>query len=154
AGFQYYESAALQCRARAYCAANFDFRPFGGGDYRVIGGNPGTIIDAVTLVPLAAIPHGQDGTDVRAGNLLPGAANYSDTVAYNDILPQQTMRSVFANASYKISKDWQWGLSGSYSARDFKLTTPQGTANLPVPATNAFNHLGKSVLVAYDPTSD
>src|SRR5204862_290290 len=64
-GFQFNDSAALACNTRAYCAANGDFRRFGGGDLRGVGGNPGTILDPGTLAPLAAIPHGQDGTQLN-----------------------------------------------------------------------------------------
>src|ERR1700674_4572769 len=58
-GFQFNDSDALRCSARAYCAANADFRGFGGTDLRGFASNPCTILDAK---PIAAIPHGQDGT--------------------------------------------------------------------------------------------
>ena len=74
-GFQFNDSAALACGARAYCAANGDFRRFGGSDLRGVGGNPGTILDPSTLAPIAAIPHGQDGTQLTAAQLIPGAVN-------------------------------------------------------------------------------
>src|SRR6267142_6963315 len=41
AGFQFNDSDALQCSARAYCAANADFRRFGGTDLRSFASNPG-----------------------------------------------------------------------------------------------------------------
>jgi iron complex outermembrane recepter protein len=153
-GFEYNDSAALACSARAYCAANGDFRRFGGGDLRSAGGSPGTILNPDTLVPIAAIPHGQDGTRLTAAQLIPGAANYTDNVSNNDILPQQTMRSAFLSGSHQITDHWELSVDGQYSSRTFKSTFPQYANNVLVPATNAFNYLGGPVRVAYDFTPD
>ena len=153
-GFQYDDSAALACSARAYCAANTDFRRFGGSDLRRVGGNPGTILDPDTLAPIAAIPHGQDGTQLTAAQLIPGAVNYTNNVNYNDILPSQTMRSAFVSSSYRPADNWEISLDGRYSSRDFRSTFPQPAGIFTVPASNAFNHLGGPVVVAYDFTSD
>src|SRR3984893_12639666 len=38
-GFQFNDSDALRCSARAYCAANADFRRFGGTDFRGVAWN-------------------------------------------------------------------------------------------------------------------
>jgi len=153
-GFQYDDSAALACSARTYCAANSDFRSFGGSDLRGIGSNPGTIVDPDTLAPIAAIPHGQDGTQLTAEQLIPGAVNYTNNVNYNDILPSQTMRSAFVSASYRLADNWEISFDGRYSLREFKATFPQPAGYFTVPANNAFNHLGGPVVVAYDFTSD
>jgi outer membrane receptor protein involved in Fe transport len=153
-GVQYDDSRALACSARAYCAANGDFRRFGGSDLRVVGGNPGTIVDPLTLVPRAAIPHGQDGSHLTASQLIAGTANYANTVIDNDILPQQKMRSAFMSAAYTLSSRWELSVDGRYSSRDFLSTFPQPVDLYSVPAGNAFNHLGGPVRVAYDFTSD
>jgi iron complex outermembrane recepter protein len=150
AGFQFNDSDALRCSARAYCAANADFRRFGGTDLRGFESNPGTIIDPL----MAAIPHGQDGTQLSAAQLIPGTANYTDNVTDNDILPQQTMRSAFVSASYKVTEQWELAADGRYSRRDFRFTYPVPPDDFWVPATNAFNHLGRPVLVAYDFSRD
>ena len=154
AGFQFNDSDALRCNARAYCAANADFRRFGGTDLRGFASNPGTILDPHTLAPVAAIPHGQDGTSLTAAQLIPGAANYTNNVADNDILPRQIMRSAFASASYKVTEQWEISADGRYSSRDFRFTFPVPPDDFLVPATNAFNHLGGPVLVAYDFSRD
>ena len=153
-GFEYNESAALACSARTYCAANSDFRRFGGSDFRGVGSNPGTIVDPDTLAPIAAIPHGQDGTQLTAAQLIPGAVNYTNNVNYNDILPSQTMRSAFVSASYRPADNWEISFEGRYSSREFKSTFPQPAGYFTVPANNAFNHLGGPVVVAYDFTTD
>ena len=80
AGFQLNDRDALRCSARAYCAANADFRRVGGTDLRGFASNPGTILDPNTRAPNAAIPHGQGGTQLTAAQLIPGAANYTDNV--------------------------------------------------------------------------
>jgi outer membrane receptor protein involved in Fe transport len=154
AGFQFNDSDALRCSARAYCAANGDFRPFGGTDLRGVASNPGTIVDPFTLAPIAAIPRGQDGTQLSAAQLIPGAANYTDSVTGNDILPRQLMRSGFMSAAYKIAERWEIAVDGRYAARDSRFTYPIPPDNFLVPATNAFNHLGKAVVVAYDFSRD
>src|ERR1700692_286226 len=124
AGFQFNDSKALRCSARAYCAANADFRRFGGTDLRGFASNPGTILDPNTLAPIAAIPHGQDGTSLTAPQLIPGTANYTDNVTDNDILPKQTMRSAFVSASHKVTEHWEVSADGRYSSRDFRFTYP------------------------------
>jgi iron complex outermembrane receptor protein len=154
AGFQFNDSDALQCGARAYCAANADFRRFGGTDLRGFASNPGTILDPKTLAPIAAIPHGQDGTQLTAAQLIPGTANYTDNVTDNDILPRQIMRSAFLSGSYKVTEQWEIAVDGRYSSQDFRFTYPVPPDNFLVPATNAFNHLGGPVLVAYDFSRD
>jgi outer membrane receptor protein involved in Fe transport len=154
AGFQYNDSDALRCSARPYCAANADYRRFGGTDLRGFASNPGTILDPNTLAPIAAIPHGQDGTQLTAAQLIPGTANYTDNVADNDILPKQTMRSAFVSASYKVTERWEISADGRYSRRDFRFTFPVPPDDFLVPSTNAFNHLGGPVLVAYDFSRD
>jgi outer membrane receptor protein involved in Fe transport len=154
AGFQFNDSDALRCSARAYCAANGDFRPFGGTDRRGVASNPGTIVDPFTLATIAAIPRGQDGTQLSAAQLIPGAANYTDSVTGNDILPRQVMRSGFMSAAYKIAERWEIAVDGRYAARDSRFTYPIPPDNFLVPATNAFNHLGKAVVVAYDFSRD
>jgi iron complex outermembrane recepter protein len=153
-GIQYDDSRALACSARAYCAANGDFRRFGGSDRRGVGGNPGTILDPVTRAPIAAIPRGQDGSNLTVSQLIPGAANYTNSVIDNDILPQQNMRSAFLSAAYTLSSHWEISVDGRYSSRDFESTFPQPAGNFFVPVGNAFNHLGGPVRVAYDFTAD
>lgn len=153
-GLQYDDSRALACSARDYCAANGDYRRFGGSDRRHVGGNPGTILDPVTQKPLAAIPRGQDGSNLTASQLLWGAANYANSVVDNDILPQLNMRSAFLSAAYDLSKHWEFIVDGRYSSRDFESRFPQPAGNFLVPAENAFNRLGGPVLVAYDFTAD
>jgi outer membrane receptor protein involved in Fe transport len=154
AGFQFNDSDVLRCSARVYCAANADFRRFGGTDLRGFASNPGTILDPNTLAPIAAIPHGQDGTQLTAAQLIPGAANYTNNVADNDILPKQIMRSAFVSASYKVTEQWEISADGRYSSRDFRFTFPVPPDDFLVPSTNAFNHLGGPVLVAYDFSRD
>jgi iron complex outermembrane receptor protein len=154
AGFQFNDSDALPCSARAYCAANADFRRFGGTDLRGFAGNPGTILDPKTLAPIAAIPHGQDGTQLTVAQLIPGTANYTDNVTDNDILPRQIMRSAFLSGSYKVTEQWEIAVDGRYSSQDFRFTYPVPPDDFRVPATNAFNHLGGPVLVAYDFSRD
>jgi iron complex outermembrane receptor protein len=154
AGVQFNDSDALRCSAREYCAANDDFRRFGGTDLRGFASNPGTIVDPITHAPIAAIPHGQDGTQLTPAQLIPGTANYTDNVTGNDILPRQIMRSAFGSASYKVTEQWEISADGRYSSRESRFTYPVPPDAFRVPATNAFNHLGGPVLVDYDFSRD
>jgi len=153
-GLQYDDSRALACSARAYCASGGDLRGFGGSDLRAVGGNPGTILDPNNGVPIAAIPHGQDGTNLTPADLVPGAVNYSNGSIDNEILPKQLMRSAFLSAAYNLSSRWELSVDGRFSEREFDTTYPQPTDNYTVPAGNAFNHLGEQVTEAYDITPD
>jgi outer membrane receptor protein involved in Fe transport len=152
-GLQYDDSRALACSARAYCATGGDLRGFGGSELRAIGGNPGTILDDTGL-PKAAIPHGQDGTNLTAADLVPGVSNYSNGSLDNDILPKQVMRSAFLSAAYNLTSRWDLSVDGRFSEREFDTTYPQPTDNYTVPTGNAFNHLGEQVTEAYDITPD
>jgi iron complex outermembrane receptor protein len=153
-GYQFSDRAALACSARSVCAANLNFTRFGGGDDRGVGGNPGTVLDPNTFVPLAAIPRGQDGTNLTLSDLIPGALNYTDNVTYNQILPRQTMQSAFLSTSRALADGWELTADGRYSSRVFEITAPQGSFDFQVPASNAFNHLGRPVVVAYDLSRD
>ena len=153
-GYQFSDRQALSCEARYVCAVNLDFRRFGGRDYRTVGGNPGTILDPGTLLPVAAIPRGQDGSNVTSADLIPGGVNYTDNVDFNQILPKQTLHSVLLHISRDMANGWEFSADGRYASRDFEITAPQGSFDFQVPATNAFNHLGRAVLIAYDLSRD
>ena len=64
------------------------------------------------------------------------------------------MRSAFVSASYKVTEKWEIDADGRYSSQAFSFTYPVLPADWLVPATNAFNHLGGPVLVAYDFSRD
>ena len=64
------------------------------------------------------------------------------------------MRSAFVSASNKVTEQWEIAADGLYSRRDFRFTYPVPPDNFLVPSTNAFNHLGGDVLVAYDFSRD
>jgi iron complex outermembrane recepter protein len=153
-GYQFSDRQALSCGAREVCAANLDFRPFGGRDYRGVGGNPGTILDPSTLLPVAAIPRGQDGTNLTSSSLIPGAVNYTDNVDFNQILPKQTLHNVFFSISRDLTSGWEFTADSRYASRAFEITAPQGSYDFQVPDSNAFNHLGRAVVVAYDLSRD
>lgn len=149
-GIQYNDSDALRCSERAYCATNGDLRPLGGTDWRGVASNPGTILGADTY----AIPHGQDGTHLTAAQLIPGTVNHTDNLTNNDILPRQSMRSVFLSGTYKMAPAFELSADARHSRRDFRFTFPVPPDDFLVPVTNAFNHLGRPVTVAYDFSRD
>ena len=53
-----------------------------------------------------------------------------------------------------MTEQWELAADGRYSTRDFRFTYPVRPNDFLVPASNAFNHLGGPVLVAYDLSRD
>ncbi|MBL8265381.1 TonB-dependent receptor, partial [Steroidobacter sp.] len=152
-GYQYNERDPLRASARSYSAANDDLRAFGGSDYRVLGSNPGTILNA-QLQPIAAIPAGQDGTNLTAAQLIPGVVNYADLSSRYWVLPEQKQHTAFMHGSFALTDNWEAFADSRYSSREFELHLANSRRNVTVPASNAFNRIGSTVRVAYDFADD
>ena len=150
-GYQFNKRDVLPASARAYSAANGDFRRFGGRDFRTEGGNPGTMTFNEQTY---ALPAGQDGANVTLAQLTAGTANHNDNVTYNVVLPEQEMHSAFLNAAYDITDDWVLSLDSRYATRSFAVSLAQFPLDLDIPASNAFNRMGSEVMVSYDVTRD
>ena len=86
--FEFYDRGALPAADRAYAVS--DLRPFGGGNFDTYLTNPGNIF---SLTPQGyqtwAIPAGQNGTHLAAGDLVPGTLNLRNTYADSQIIPSQ-----------------------------------------------------------------
>ena len=80
-----------QCSARTHCAANADFRRFGG----YVPTRLSPAIPALSSIRTRSHPLPRSRTvrterSLTAAQLIPGTANYTDNVTDNDILPEQT----------------------------------------------------------------
>lgn len=149
-GYEYYQRDALSARDRAYTAANGDLRAFGGSNFRGNQANPGTILNPPGGGATAAIPTGQDGSNVTSANLVPGTANLTDYASFFDILPEQEVHNLFVSGHLDVADGWRVSLDGRFADRRFVVRTRSERRTVTVPASNAFNRFGVPIRVAYD----
>lgn len=132
--YQYEDRGRLAASKRPYVTA--DLRPFGGPDYRSTYGVPGTIF--VGAQPYA-IPAGQDGTDLDAADLQPGAINYRDARAVSDIVPRQRTHSLYAAGEVALGERLTLRASLLAARRTYeKIALPESSTMVSVPVTNPF----------------
>lgn len=148
--YEYYHRSALAAADRDYVTD--DLRPFGGPDFRGPYANPGTILAGGRTF---AIPRGQNGTSLSAGDLLADQVNLGDGWDMVDVLPRQQRHSLFAAASHELSPMLRFYAQALASSRTFRQHS-RTIADAPrqVPVTNPFyvDPIGTSqpVLVQYD----
>lgn len=148
--YEYYHRSALAAADRDYVTD--DLRPFGGPDFRGSYASPGTIIAGGRTF---AIPPGQDGSALTAGDLIPDTVNKGDGWDMVDILPMQLRHSLFAAARQDLGTGFEIYAQGLFSSRDFSQRQRTiSDAPRTVPVTNPFyvDPLGTNqpVLVQYD----
>lgn len=155
--YQYDHRDRLPRSERANSASD-DLRPFGGSDFRVFASNPGNILDPATRAPAFAIPHGQDGTSLEAGDLLPGVINYDSSSRHADLFAEQEMHSAFLSLSQRLGDRLELFADGRFASREVSRIAPAQIATLRVPSSNPFyvNPFGGTapILVAYNFSSD
>lgn len=134
--YEHVEKSNLNGLDRPFFTSNQG--PLGGGDYRSLRCNPGTI--SATLGGTAttlAIP--ASGVGVGAGGtLVPGTANRCDDLQGQDLIPRQKYDSVNATFTYELT-DWlTFFADGFYSNRKFERLQAFSNAALAVPRSNAW----------------
>lgn len=107
---------------------------FGGPDYRVNACNPGTVIANGTTY---AIPAG-GLTAANAGSLVAGTQNLCDDLRGQDLIPEQTYKTVNTTFSQEITNRLKVTGDAFYSEREFIRQPGFPSAVLNVPTTNAF----------------
>jgi len=137
--YEYYKRERLQQKSRTF-AADSDLRALGGDNFSDNFSNPGNIMDPATgfATVAFAIPKGQDGTSLVAGDLLPGAVNLRNKQRGRDILPDQQRHSFFVSARQDMNDRITVFSEGKYSERDFDQVTGARVTPLLVPASNPF----------------
>lgn len=132
--YEYYRRDRLRADDRDYITD--DLRPFGGPDLRSNFANPGTILAGGQRF---AIPAGQDGTDLSAGDLVAGTTNRGDSWSLVDVLPRQRRHSLFAAARQSLTPAIDIYVQGLFSSRAFSQHN-RTAADAPrtVPTTNPF----------------
>lgn len=94
ASYEYYRRDSLANKHRRF-AASADLRPFGGSDWRQLGGNPANIVAAGETI---AIPPSQDGTSLTPGDFSSERVlNVHDFRAAEDLFPRQERHNFFFN---------------------------------------------------------
>lgn len=152
--YEYYDRDTLAASKRDY--ATEDLRPFGGGDYRQSYAAPGTILIGGQSY---AIPAGQDGRSLTAGQLIPGAVNKADAYDNADLLPRQRRHSLYISGRQDLAAHTNVFVQGLAARRTFDQRILGGNpTTVSVPSSNPFylNPLGGTapVLVQYDFTGD
>ena len=113
-------------------AGNADLRPLGGTDQRLTSAFPGNVLlpDPVTraLVPTYAIPAGQNGVGLRPGDFILGTPNRYNQRQGGDILPKQTLNSVYL-AGHQGMGGLELAADARFASRRYK------NINVPRPAT-------------------
>jgi iron complex outermembrane receptor protein len=132
--YEYYKRDRLRAADRDF--ATDDLRPFGGPDRRSNFASPGTIVAGGVNF---AIPSGQNGVGLTAGQLSRGVINRGDGWYGTDILPEQRRHSVFAAISQDLTGNLKFYANGLATWRNYdQATRAQSNARRTVPVTNAF----------------
>lgn len=123
--YEYQRRAGLRSADRRY-ARSADARALGGTDRRYPYSLPGNILGYNAdgaLVPAFAIPSGQNGTALSAGDFLAGAVNLENFREGSDLSPDQERHSVYAHANQRLADGVDLSLEGRFSHRRFDSRT-------------------------------
>jgi len=128
---EYQRRDRLAGRERDF-TGNADLRALGGTDHRLYYGPPGTVLGtdaAGALVPMWAIPTGQDGTKLKPSDFLAGQTNYSNHRAYMDVTPTQERGSLYLAVNQDVGERLTISADARYSDRRYTLySIPPQTA--------------------------
>jgi iron complex outermembrane receptor protein len=111
-----------------------DQRSRGGPDYRPTQCNPGNIVIGGVSY---AIPQG-GVTPANNTALLPNTRNQCETLAMQDLLPEQEYNSFAMTFNQQLTPWLELVADGFSTERTFYRQVAPGVANLAVPSTNAF----------------
>jgi iron complex outermembrane receptor protein len=130
--YEYGFRSALNGADRDYFRA--DQRSRGGADYRPTQCNPGNIVVSGVsyAIPTAGV------TAANRASLAPNTANRCETLAAQDLLPEQEYNSFAGTFNQEINSWLELVADGFHTERTFVRQVAPGTANLTVPSTNAF----------------
>jgi len=130
--FEYFQRDALRAQYRAQYTS--DLTRFGGSNFNVMYGNPGTITDGSHFWP---IPKGQNG--MPPVNLAQGTANLYDQYQGADATPKEARWSVFGKEHQKLTDNIGLSLEGLFTRRNIKSIDANASALVAsVPQSNPF----------------
>lgn len=120
--------------------ANADLRSLGGTDHRLYYSMPATILGvdpvSVQLVPMWAVPAGQDGTRLRPADFIAGGQNLTNWRTPVDNLPSQERGGLYAALTQDLGARVTINADARYSDRRY---TAYSVAPLTVMVVNAAN---------------
>lgn len=138
---EYNRRNMLMASRRAY-TADADLRGLGGADHRLYYSQPATVlgIDPVTfsLVPTYAVPAGQDGTNLKPGDFLPGQRNLANWRKSLTLLPTQERGSLYVSASQDVGGRLTLTADARYSDRRYTDYSVAPQATMTVTRNNPY----------------
>ncbi len=134
--YEFSDATPLFAAERSY-AANANKTPYG-ANYDSYYGNPGNILDPLTLQPAYGIPHGQNGTSLSAGALTP-TINLENPFAQYQIFPERIAHEFYFSASESLSDALELFARARYAQRNTQLNGLPDQQVLVVPPSNAFD---------------
>ncbi|MDR6623863.1 TonB-dependent receptor [Caulobacter segnis] len=140
AAYEYTRNDALRGADRPY-TGDADLRPWGGSDRRsAVAGAPGNILRlnaAGAYVATYAIPAGQDGTSLKAGDFTAGTVNRTNQKAAYDVIPRSTRHSAVIAAEQALGAVT---LSGDlrFAHREIDARNAAPTTTLVLTAANPY----------------
>lgn len=156
AAFEHFDRTALAMADRAYLADS-DLRALGGGNFDLLRTNPATL--SVSGLGLYGVPLGQDGTDLRESDLIPGLARTDNANAGLDALPAQTQNMMFAAAALDLGPNLELRADARIAGRDFYVSNGPITSRFVIPASNYYRSVhalfpGRTITADYNFTPD
>jgi iron complex outermembrane recepter protein len=130
---EYYRRDALPTAARRYATSNLV--PLGGDNFDTFLSNPGTLVVGGQTY---AIPRGQNGTALTAGELIPGTRNLSDVYTDADLMPSQRRLSLYGSGKQSLTDAVTLFGNAMVSQRDARQRLGGFESNITVPVSNPF----------------
>jgi iron complex outermembrane receptor protein len=130
---EYYRRDALPASARRYATSNLV--PLGGSNFDTFLSNPGNIIAGSQSY---AIPRGQNGTGLTAGDLVPGTQNLSDVYEDADLLPSQRRISLYGSGKQTLTDGLALFGNAMVSQRNARQQSTGFEGQIFVPNSNPF----------------
>lgn len=131
---EYYARDSLAAKDRTQAGFS-DLRRFGGDNFDVMEGSPGTITDFINTW---AIPRGQDGRALTSGDLIPGSSNLYNKNEGRDLLPEHDRWSIVGTLRQKVSDRVDLFGDVLLAQRKTAYWSPGFRQLLTVPNTNPF----------------
>ena len=119
---EYTSRSPLLASERSFSASQ-DLRAFGGNNFQQPLSSPGNIQSLTGLplpglpAPIAAIPNGQDGTDLTVDDLIPGRFNLADPTA-GALLADDQALSLFASLRQELAPSTELFAETLYADRE------------------------------------
>ncbi|WP_293679405.1 TonB-dependent receptor [uncultured Phenylobacterium sp.] len=123
-------------------AATSDLRSRGGSDFRLTNAFPGNVLAPVpgttAVTPTYAVPPGQNGVGLRPSDFLLNNLNRQNQRIGQDLLPRQTLNSVYVAANQEVTDRLELTGDARFSARRAKGRLMAATSTFTVGRNNPF----------------